>query len=83
MNRKQRRELDRKMGKEADAIAKQMTLFNKIPVMCDFCQKDFDKTDKSMVLSWHVVVKQEVVRLFCPECIEKTKELIDGSTENR
>jgi len=84
MNRKQRRAYDKQIGKEnTERLAEQVSLFNKMPKKCDACQKDFDKTDKDMVLSWNVVVKQEVVRLFCPECIKKTKELIDASTENR
>ena len=29
-----------------------------------------------------VVVKQEVVRLFCPACINKTKEALSGSHTN-
>jgi len=30
-----------------------------------------------MVQSWNVVVKQETVRIFCPECIKKTQEIIN------
>ena len=40
----------------------------------------FDKLDKDMVKSWSVVVKQEVVRLFCPKCIKKAKEVIFNAT---
>ena len=42
----------------------------------------FDKRERAMIETWSVVVKQEVVRLFCPECINKTKEVIDGSHPN-
>jgi len=36
-----------------------------------------------MVFSWSVVVKQETVRLFCPECIEKTKEVLGVQDERK
>ena len=37
-----------------------------------------------MLNSWNVVVKQEVVRLFCPDCIEKTRDTLEnlGLTKN-
>ena len=28
--------------------------------------------------SWKVVVRQEVVRLFCPECVDKAKEVLEN-----
>jgi len=78
MNRKTRRAMQRQMGKTtANELAEKMFQFDKLPVYCSACQKDFDKSDKSMVLSWNVVVRQEVVRLFCPECTNKTKEILD------
>ena len=77
MNRKQRRALKKNIGVEAqEKISNQMFQFGKLPEMCNVCQKEFDKKDKDMVQSWSVVVKQEVVRLFCPDCIEKAKEFI-------
>ena len=45
-------------------------MFEKLPDACDACNKDFDKKNKEMVMSWNVVVReaQGVVRLYCPEC---------------
>ena len=78
MNRKTRRAMQRQMGKEAaNEIADKMFLFDKLPIKCSACEKGFDKSDKSMILSWNVVVRQEVVRLFCAECTQKTKEILD------
>ena len=80
MNRKQRRAIKKHVGQEAqEKMADQVALFGKLPEMCNICQKEFDKKDRDMVNSWSVVVKQEVVRLFCPECINKAKEAIDAS----
>ena len=81
MNRKIRRDLERKMGKETtDNIAEKIFQFNKLPNACSACEKSFDKKDKSMVQSWSVVVKQEIVRLFCPQCIATAQEAIDACT---
>ena len=79
MNRKQRRTLKKKLSKPEQELAQQVALFGMLPDSCSACQKSFDKKDKDMVFSWSVVVhnKTEAVRLFCPECIEKTKELIE------
>lgn len=78
MNRKQRRDTARKRrhGDAEQAMADQVQLFGKLPEQCSACQKAFDKKDRDMVFSWNVVVKQEAVRLFCPECIETTKEVL-------
>ena len=59
-------------------MSEKMGLFNKIPESCDACDKPFDKKNKDMVMSWNVVVKseEEVVRLYCPECWSKAKEII-------
>tara|TARA_R110000824_G_scaffold323162_1_gene510078 strand:+ start:123 stop:368 length:246 start_codon:yes stop_codon:yes gene_type:complete len=78
MNRKIRRHLEKKMGKEPTKdLAAKISQFNELPDQCSACQKEFDKKDKSMVQSWNVVVKQEAVRIFCPECIKKTQEILD------
>ena len=65
-----------------EKMATQVAQFGKLPQACDACQKEFDKKNKEMVQSWSVVVKQEVVRLFCPECINKTKEALNASNQN-
>tara|TARA_Y100000592_G_C5351866_1_gene259240 strand:- start:324 stop:605 length:282 start_codon:yes stop_codon:yes gene_type:complete len=85
MNRKQRRAMNKHMGKQAtDNLAQKISSFSKLPEVCTACQKEFDKKDKDMLQSWSVVVKQEVVRLFCPDCINKTKEAIEHvSTKDR
>ena len=83
MNRQQRRALKKQASSPAEQkMAQQVTQFGKLPEQCSACEKAFDKKDRSMIESWNVVVRQDVVRLFCPECIKKTKEVIDASNEN-
>jgi hypothetical protein len=83
MNRKQRRTTQRSMGAAAtQELSTKVAQFNKLPECCMACKKDFDKKDKEMVNTWSVVVKQDVVRLFCPECIKKTQEALNASHPN-
>jgi hypothetical protein len=78
MNRRERRSMEKKMGKDATKnLSEKIFQFNKLPESCSACDKSFDKKNKEMVQLWSVVVKQEVVRLFCPECINKAKEVLD------
>ena len=82
MNRKQRRALSKQAGAEgAENITNQMSMFGKLPQQCSACTEPFDKKDKEMVQTWSVVVNQEVVRLFCPSCIAKTREAFKNECE--
>ena len=84
MNRQTKRAMKRQAGKEAtDKLGEKVAQFSKLPEACNACQKEFDKRDKDMLNSWHVVARQEVVRLFCPDCIEKKKEIINERTKNQ
>ena len=74
MNRKQRRAVKRQVGAEAsEKMANQVAQFGKMPEQCQICQKEFDRQNKEMIKSWSVVVKQEVVRLFCPDCMNSVQ----------
>ena len=81
MSRAQRRAQKKKMSKDEQKISDKIFQFNQLPDKCNTCKKAFDKQDKAMVQSWSVVVKQEVVRIFCPDCIKKTQEILNASTE--
>ena len=79
MNRKQRRILKKQTGaKGQERMAEQLTQFGMLPEQCGICQKGFDKKDRQMVQAWSVVVKEEAVRLFCPDCMRTAKEVISG-----
>ena len=86
MNRKERRRMEKSAGEEStEKLAENIFQFNQLPEACNACTKTFDKKDKDMVQSWSVVVRQEAVRLFCPTCIQKTKEVLEdvNSSKNR
>ena len=53
-------------------------LFGKLPDKCLTCEEPFDKTNKEMVMTWNVVVreKEEAVHLYCPPCWEKAIEIL-------
>jgi len=89
MNRKQRRKAEKIKESQTPAeqnLSQKIFLFDKIPDACTTCAAPFDKKNKEMALSWRVVVHEskQRVRLFCPKCINKTKEaLTHVSQENR
>tara|TARA_Y100000034_G_scaffold123777_1_gene171065 strand:- start:2000 stop:2254 length:255 start_codon:yes stop_codon:yes gene_type:complete len=84
MNREQRRELKKKKtSDEEKKLSDKIFLFKKLPDHCSVCSEPFDKTDKKMAFSWKVVVRQESVRLFCPQCTAKAKEVVDGTQKNQ
>ncbi len=87
MNRKQRREAEakRRKGDSQQVMEDKLMMFGHLPDSCSACEKSFDKTNRDMVFSWRVVVreKKKSVTLFCPECISKTKEVLDGATTNQ
>ncbi len=81
MNRKQRREKDRKIKKSKQKntdLERKIGLFDLMPKDCLVCHARFDKTNKEMVKSWNVVVreKEKIVRIYCPTCWNKAKKLL-------
>ncbi len=78
MNRKQRREMERKMGKEnSQKLAEKIFQFDKLPDECLACLKPFDKKSKEMARTWNVVVRdKDTVRLYCPECWNTAQKVI-------
>ena len=74
----------RKTGKKKKALraekemAQKMNMFDKIPGACMSCDRDFDKKDMEMVMSWTVVIRkeQEQVNLWCPECWVRARETL-------
>ena len=79
----------RKAGKKKKALraekemAQKMNMFDKIPNACMSCDKDFDKKDRDMIMSWTVVVRkeQEQVNLWCPECWVRAQETLADMQE--
>jgi hypothetical protein len=71
------KKIHRQKEKEAKKeLQKKIGLFDKLDDQCLVCQKDFDKKNKDMVMSWSVVVNEDKVRLYCPECWDRATNLI-------
>ena len=82
MNRQQRRaqERQRKKMKKKPEVEQKMMMFDQLPDHCLSCLKDFDRKDKTQVMSWSVVVreKENVVRLYCPDCWGKAIDVVEA-----
>jgi len=76
LHRKQTNKSKKKAEKE---LAVKVALFDKLPDKCLTCEAPYDKTNKEMVTTWSVVVRQEeeLVRLYCPTCWEKALQIIE------
>ena len=81
MNRQQRRARDKiikKSKKKTTDVDRKLGLFSLMPEDCFVCHKSFDKTNKEMVQTWNVVVREEEqsVKVYCPTCWNKAVELL-------
>jgi hypothetical protein len=78
VNRAQRRRLKKK-NKGNEKLAQKISTFSHRPDACSACEAAFDPKSKEHALTWRVVVYENPTRvsLFCPTCINKTKEIID------
>jgi len=65
-------------AKEED-LDEKINMFNRLPDSCLVCDADFDKKNKKMVQEWYVIVRNETkaVKLYCPECWDRAKNLIE------
>ncbi len=82
MNRKQRRARDKQIKKSKEKktdVEQKLGLFELMPNECLVCHKSFDKTDKEMVKTWNVVVreKERIVRIYCPSCWNNAKRILN------
>jgi len=85
MNRKQRRQMEREVGKEnAEDLTQKIFQFNKLPDACSACLAPFDKKSKEMAQTWNVVVQDEdTVRVYCPDCWSKAQAIIEDFVKER
>ena len=82
MNRKQRRARDKQIKKsksKSTDMEQKLGLFDLMPNECLVCRKAFDKTNKEMVKSWNVVVReqQKNVKIYCPTCWNNAKKILE------
>ena len=91
MDKKHKKKLKRNAKKKKEKaiaqetqnkIKKQMNMFDRLPKICSTCEKRFPKTREAH-MTWRVVVKteKEKVWLFCPECQQKAKDLVENNNE--
>ena len=76
------RKLQRKNSKNKKKLAEKelatkVALFGKLPSNCLTCERPFDKMNKQQVMTWNVVLRQEKVNLYCPECWERAKNRVE------
>jgi len=78
VNREQRRKL-KKNNKGNEQLAEKVEQFGHRPNNCSACSAPFDAKSKEHAMTWRVVVYEEPIRvsLFCPECIDKTKQIFN------
>ena len=78
-NKKKKKE-KRLASEQQQRLAKQINMFDRLPKKCTACNEDFPKTREAH-MTWQVVVREEKVRLFCPECQQKAKEMVENNNE--
>jgi predicted RNA-binding Zn-ribbon protein involved in translation (DUF1610 family) len=77
MSRKIKRNQEKKAKKQMENEVKQkINMFGKISEECLSCEKPFNKQEKEMVSSWYVVVREEKVNLYCPNCWTTAQRII-------
>ena len=59
-------------------VKEKIGMFEKIGEECLACKDKFDKTNREMVESWNVVVRQDedIVNLYCPQCWDFAQKII-------
>ena len=75
-----KRKIARNRSKRAKKeLKRQLMMFDKISQECAVCEEPFDRKSKEHAMTWNVVVreKEEVVRLYCPECWDKANKIIE------
>ena len=75
LGRKMARNKAKKQKKEMKQL---LGLFDKLGDECAACEAPYDKTSKEHAMTWKVVVREQeqIVRLYCPDCWNKTTEAI-------
>ena len=69
----------RSIRRRKKKLKNKMNMFGHLPDECSSCLDPFDKKNREMVQSWSVVVreKEKVVRLYCPDCWDTAKAVIE------
>ena len=67
-----------KAKKQKKEMKQLLGLFDKFGDECAACEAPYDKISKEQAMTWKVVVREQehIVRLYCPDCWNKTTEAI-------
>ena len=59
-------------------IKEKLNMFDKLGEECLACKDKFDKTNREMVETWNVVVRENegIVNLYCPECWDFAQKIV-------
>lgn len=83
MPKRIRAQYNKKLKETQKDLKKKIGMFDRLPDNCLTCNKEFDKMDIEQVSSWTVVVKNDTVRLYCPDCMKKAKGIIEDFYEKK
>ena len=73
---------DKKKHKQIKKDLKQkLGMFDMLPEECLACDAPFDRQNREQVMSWSVVVREDDVRLYCPECWTKARTIVKDFEE--
>ena len=73
MNRKQRRQMQKMVGKKT---ASKLDMMLNLPEKCHMCKTSYDKNSKEMAQTWFIDVyeQQMLTVLTCPTCQQKRSQ---------
>jgi flagellar motor protein MotB len=80
LKREAKKKKEKKLAQDQQQkIRNQVGMFDRLPKSCSACDKVFPKTREAH-MTWKVTVrnKEQQVRLFCPDCLDKAKQLVEG-----
>ena len=77
--KKIKRENQKRIKKNLEGEIKQkLNMFDRLGEECLACKKEFDKTNRQMVETWNVVVRESEskVNLYCPKCWDFAQKIV-------
>jgi len=79
MVRKIKPKLNRSQKQAQKELQQKLNMFDRLPDECSACLEPFNKTDREMVTTWNVVVRNEekIVRLYCPSCWQHALNVLE------
>tara|TARA_R100000734_G_C3317764_1_gene111179 strand:+ start:3171 stop:3452 length:282 start_codon:yes stop_codon:yes gene_type:complete len=83
LKREAKKKKEKKLAQDQQQkIRNQVGMFDRLPKSCSACDKVFPKTREAH-MTWKVTVrnKEQQVRLFCPDCLDKAKTAVENSNE--